>query len=375
MQIGQRLPVGPLLHQRIPLGRDRARAQGLPARQAGGLGGIGRGAGAQRRQLVQGRIQRRAAVQALVAQQRHIAACLQRGLRRLGVAQGPAAKLARRRHAQVIADDGAAKAQPIAQNAAQPARRKAGRALIHPGVNHMRGHHRRQRQAQGGVGRGVICQQGGQRALIARQIGVRISLGVPVAGKVLAAATHARQQQPVQQRARQLGDDLRARVQGAIANHRAAAPVHIQHGREGQINAAGAQLGRQHIAASRGRAQRPQRPALGRIPQAAQAAHGRQAGKAPLAQALHAPALVIDGNQRIRPRRPYVCGERAHLRAALPVAAKQDDPRRQRMRQPAAVIVSQGMGGDVDHQTGQHGQAVQKGKRAIVAGQGGARDG
>ena len=174
---------------------------------------------------------------------------------------------------------------------------------------------------------------------------MRIGLRVAVAGKVLAAALHARQQQAVQQAFGQLGRRLRLRVQGAVANHGAAAPVQIKHRGERKINAAGAQLGGEHVAAGSGGGQRLQGVFL---PQAAQGAHGRQRREAPFAKALHAAAFVVDGNERIRPDGADGRRQRRNLLAALPVAREQNDAARQRMGDAAAIVRREGGACDVD---------------------------
>ena len=77
-----------------------------------------------------------------------------------------------------------------------------------------------------------------------------------VAGEVLAAVVHARLQQALHQAAREHRDDARIAVEGAVADHAAAAVVEVEHRREAEVDAAGAQLGGEHVA---GRARRLER--------------------------------------------------------------------------------------------------------------------
>ena len=92
-------------------------------------------------------------------------------------------------------------------------------------------------------------------------------------------------------------DDLS--MEGAVADHAALAPVEVQHRREREIDAAGAQLAAQHIARRSGCVGGAQRAAAG---------HG------------------LDGG-----------GELQQLRTVFPVAGKQDDAAGQRVGQAAAV--------------------------------------
>jgi hypothetical protein len=85
-------------------------------------------------------IDRRAAIQALVAQQHQIAPSLQRSHRRLGVADRAAVDLPSAGHAEVVAEDGAVKAELVAQDVVQPALENPP-AGVHLGVDHMGRHH------------------------------------------------------------------------------------------------------------------------------------------------------------------------------------------------------------------------------------------
>jgi hypothetical protein len=78
---------------------------------------------------------------------------------------------------------------------------------------------------------------------------VRIRLDPAVAGEVLATGGHAGAAQAFDQRAAS-STTRPDRVEGTIADDAAAAPVEIEHRREGQIDAAGAQLGGEQVTSS-----------------------------------------------------------------------------------------------------------------------------
>ena len=79
-------------------------------------------------QAFEQRIDRRAAVERLVAQQHHVAAGAERERGGFGIGDVCAVDPARPGHAQVVAEDRAVEAELQAQDVLQPARRKAGRA-------------------------------------------------------------------------------------------------------------------------------------------------------------------------------------------------------------------------------------------------------
>ena len=116
-----------LVHQLVP--DDAARVCGSEVAAAHLAVGIGLpvACGFGREQLVEQGIDRRAAVERLVAEQDHVAAGGERERGRFGVAHLGIAEAPRSRHAQVVAEDRAVEAELEAQDLAQPARRKAGR--------------------------------------------------------------------------------------------------------------------------------------------------------------------------------------------------------------------------------------------------------
>ena len=190
----------------------------------------------------------------------------ERERRGLGVGDFAPPMLARAGHAQVVAEDRAVEAELIAQDLLQPARREAGRALVDLGVDHVRRHHARQRAAEPLVrprivgqdalraaGRRPGCRRGCRRERSrGRGSACRSCPCRPAAGR--ASGSRA-----------SIDDDARIAVEGAVADHAAAAVVEVEHRREAEVDAAGAQLGAEHVA---GRARRLER------------AHGAGAGAA-----------------------------------------------------------------------------------------------
>ena len=63
---------------------------------------------------------------------------------------------------------------------------------------------------------------------------------------------HAGLQQAVHQALGEHRDDARVAVEGAVADHAAAAVVEVEHRREAEVDAAGAQLGAEHVAGGGG---------------------------------------------------------------------------------------------------------------------------
>ncbi len=125
--------------------------------------------------------------------------------------------------------------------------------------------------------------------------------------------------------------------------------VEVQHRREAEVHAAGAQLGAQHIAAGGGGVGGRQ---LVLDPEFTQRPHGRQVGEAVRFEALHAAAFMVDANQQVIAHAFDVGAQAAQLLAVLPVAAKQNDAAGQRVLEAAAVGLAERQAGDVDDQGG-----------------------
>ena len=145
-------------------------------------------------------------------------------------------------------------------------------------------------------------------------------------------------------------------MESTVADHAAFAPVEVQHGREREVDAAGAQFAAQHIAGGRRRIHGIQRTAafalLGALPvihpHAAEGAHGRQVGEAVAAKALHAPAFVVHADQQVFAHRLDLGRERQQLGTVLPVAREQYHAADQRVREALAVRRRECCARDVD---------------------------
>ncbi|CFE02647.1 Uncharacterised protein [Bordetella pertussis] len=306
------------------------------------------------------------AVQQLVGQvraayQHHVAAGAQG---RLGAGQD-VARHRRALHGQIVGEHHAIVAQPFTQDLADPAARKTRGLGIDLRIDHMRRHDSRHDQvAQPGVRRRVILQDARERPRIDRDLVVRIGAHEPMAGEMLAAGRHARQRQALRQRARQHGDHACVMVEGAIADHLAHAVVEVQYRREAEIDAAGAQLGGQHVA---GLGRQPHRRQRIAVPQLAQFLHGRQRGKAIVAKALHAAALVVHRDQqRLLARLVDGPRQRAQLPAIGEIAREQDHPAHQGVAQAALLVLGQRRAGHIHHD----GTGRQDGLGFLLAGHG-----
>src|SRR5678815_5590394 len=107
-------------------------------------------------------------------------------------------------------------------------------------------------------------------------------------GKMLRHRGYATLRQPLHQARPQRADRGGVEMQRAIADHRAAAIVEVEHRREAEIEAVRAELGGDDVADRRG-GLAPLLPVA--VPELAQMAHRRDEGEAFL-EALHPPALV-----------------------------------------------------------------------------------
>ena len=219
----------------------------------------------------------------------------------------------------------------------------------------MGGHDAAERRPQPAVRRGVVGQNGFEAALVHGHGQMRIGLDKAVARKMFAAAAHAALQQAMGQALGQQADHARVTRKSAVANHAAGAVVQVQHRRKAEVHAAGPQLRAQHIAAGARRAHRIQRtglaPCLGcGQPHVAQGAHGRHVGKTIGFEALHAPAFVVHTNQQIWAQAFDAFAQGAELRAAFPVAAKQNQAAHQRVAQAFAVYRRQALACNINDQ-------------------------
>ena len=135
----------------------------------------------------------------------------------------------------------------------------------------------------------------GERAVVDRHLEVRIGAHVAMAGEMLAHARHARGVEPACSASASTAITLGIRVQRAVADHARLAVVHVEHRREGEVHAVRLQLAADHEAAAARGGERLRRIA---VPEPAQLATSAGIGGEAVAEALHAPALVVDGDER-----------------------------------------------------------------------------
>ena len=267
----------------------------------------------------------------------------------VGVAQAAALQLARALHGEVVAEDRAGKAQPSAQDVLQPACREPGRARVHFGVHHMGRHHGGQARGQPIVRPRIVFQDRLERSAVHWHVYMAVGRHIAVAREMLAAVRHARTQQAVHHALGQQRHHPGVAVEGAVADHAAGPVVQIEHGREAQVHAAGAQLGAQHIAHGRGRVRGRHRVAH---PLLTQPAHGRQVREAVGAKALHAPTFMVHADQQVRPDRLGLSHQRGQLAPVNPMPGEQDHAAGQGVGQAPAVLPVQRGAGDVQHHGG-----------------------
>src|SRR5260221_3838359 len=123
-------------------------------------------------------------------------------------------------------------------------------------------------------------------------------------------------------------------VKGAVANHRTAAKVEVEHRCETEVDTVRAQLSREDLA-------QPLRLGGCRgdiaVPQCAQRAHRRNGGEA-FAEALHASTFVVNADQQRRcAQRADRRRQRPELGAGFEIAREQDRAAGERMQQPHPV--------------------------------------
>ncbi len=199
----------------------------------------------------------------------------------------------------------------------------------------MRGHHpaqtalreRRERDE-------ILGGDGGEAALVARQLVVRIRGDVAVPGKVLADRRHPLRAKSGDEGRGEMRRGVGIAMERAIADHAACAMVEVEHRREREIDAMVGKLARDRGADP---VRFPRRPGDIAIPSLAQRAHRRDRGEA-LAKALHAPAFMVDADQELRvAHAPDRCRQRRELRRRRVVPREQDHAAGRRMRQAGAV--------------------------------------
>ncbi len=165
-----------------------------------------------------------------------------------------------------------------------------------------------------------------------------IGLGITVPREVLGHRGDA----PLCEAAHQAGTERahgsRIEVQRAIADHRAAAVIEVQHRREAEVHAMRTELRGDDVADRSGGFLR--RIAIA-VPQLAQRAHRRDGGEA-VAKALHAAAFVIHADRQHRLTLPLdIGGQRGELVRVFVVAREEDHRARRRMAEARAIFVGE----------------------------------
>ena len=176
-------------------------------------------------------------------------------------------------------------------------------------------------------------------ALVDRHLGVAVGLDEAVPGEVLAAVGHAGQQQAVHQALGQQRDDARVAVEGAVADHAAAAVVEVEHRREAEVDAAGAQLGAEHVAGGGGGIGGGQRRRC--IHSSPSARIGGRWVKPSVRKRCTRPPSWSTQISRSGAHRLDLGGQLGELAAVDPVAREQDQAAGQRVLQAAAVVGGQ----------------------------------
>jgi hypothetical protein len=136
--------------------------------------------------------------------------------------------------------------------------------------------------------------------------------------------------------------------------------VEVENRREAEVDAAGAQLGAEHVASGARRVQRTHRAyastrAAGAAvvhPELAEHAHRRQVGEAVAAKALDATAFVIDADEQVVADRFHLGGKLGELLPVTPVAREEDEAAGERMLEAATVVAVERESGDVEDDWG-----------------------
>ncbi len=147
--------------------------------------------------------------------------------------------------------------------------------------------------------------------------------------------------------ARERRDDGSIAMQRAVADDLRETAVEIDARREAHVDADGAQLGRHEPTAGAGRLQRE---IAVLVVEPSELAKRRQPEER-LAEALHAPAFLIDGHEQRRLTNGMdLGGELRELLDALEVTREQDDAAHERRREPLALVRGKGLAAQIDHQ-------------------------
>ena len=282
----------------------------------------------------------------IVAHKHHVASRFERGT----TGRDHVACDARAFHRQVVAEDRAFESEAATKDVLQPNRGEARRFAVHSGIDHVRRHHRRERRSEPRIGRRIVREDGFEIAIVAGDRHMRIGSDVAMAGKMLPAIRHSREQQAVQQALRQQAHDARVAMKRPVADHGTGAVVKIEHRCKRQIDSTRHKICGEDETDRGRRARRNQCPVLCiAVPQRAEAAHRRQPHEAIASKSLHAAALMIDSDQKSGTDRANRFDQCAELCAALEVAREQDHAASPPVGDAATVAVGQRRRCDVEH--------------------------
>ena len=252
----------------------------------------------------------------------------------------------RRRHADVVGEHHAAKAHLFAQDRIDPVRRIAGGFGRDLWIGHVRQHHRLGVRFDPGHERHQILSADQiERTVVDRDIEMGVFQHRAVARKMFDRGCHARTVHAAHVSPREVGDDLRIVRERAIAD-REIAPSQIDHRREAQIDAGGADFAGHQPRMFFSQRQRMHR--VGGI-QPAETFERRQRAVAFL-ETLHAPALLVDADQLwSRCDLADRGGQFGYLRFRCEVALEQDHAGAGIVPQPVAFLQGEFGTGDADH--------------------------
>ena len=179
------------------------------------------------------------------------------------------------------------------------------------------------------------------------------ALTIAVPGEVFAAVAHARLQQAVHQTLGEHRDDARIAMEGAIADHAAAAVVEVEHRREAEVDAAGAQFAAKHVAGGGAASSARIAPLAG--PPAPSCIHispstriGGKWVKPSLRKRCTRPPSWSTQSSSVGPHRLDLGGKLGELAAIPPVAGEEDHAAGERMGEPAAIVGVERQAGDVE---------------------------
>src|SRR5688572_8753331 len=162
---------------------------------------------------------------------------------------------------------------------------------------------------------------------------------------MLADGAYAALLQALHQGSGEIRDGLGFVMESTIADDAAVAVVDVEYGREAQVDAVSAQLGRQHESSILGELA----CMLGvAVPHMAERTHWRQHRKA-RAKPLHSSAFMVDADEKPGLAKAMDLGcQRGELLGRAVVAREENHASGERMHEPRAILAGKLRAGDVD---------------------------